>query len=201
MILHAATSNRDKLRELLMARDQAGITTLEIVALPGLRSIAPPSEDGATYEENAAKKALYYSGYTREIVLAEDSGLEVEALAGAPGVRSARYAGDQSTDEANNDLVRQALAGETNRRGRFVSAVALAQEGRLIRTDRGEVSGLILSEPRGNQGFGYDPLFFYEPFQCSFGEVAAERKFEVSHRGNALRSLFRNWPAAANLGP
>ncbi len=195
MILYAATSNSGKLRELLMARDQSGLSGVDIIALPNLREIPPPAEDGATYEENAATKAAYYSSFTAELVLAEDSGLEVEALGGAPGVRSARYAGEAATEAENNARVLNALAGADSRRARFVSVVALAQLGQVILSVRGEVCGRILTELRGNQGFGYDPLFFYEPFGCSFGEVAPERKFEVSHRGNSLRALFREMSA------
>lgn len=200
MILYAATSNPGKLRELLMARDQSGLSNLDVSALPGLRGIVAPPEDGETYEENAATKALYYSGFTSELVLAEDSGLEIEALGGAPGVRSARFAGESASDEANNTLVLQSMEGKTNRRARFVSVVALARQGRPVEAVRGEVSGLILTELRGSQGFGYDPLFFHEPFGCSFGEVPPERKFAVSHRGNALRALFRKWDSGLDLG-
>ncbi len=200
MMLYAATSNAGKLRELLMAREGSGLTDLNVEVLPNLRDIAPPAEDGATYEENAATKAVYYSGFTTGLVLAEDSGLEVEALGGAPGVRSARYAGVGATEAANNALILESLAGQANRRARFVSVAALARRGRLIQSVRGEVSGLILTELRGDRGFGYDPLFFYEPFACSFGELTPERKFEVSHRGNALRALFREWSGGLDLG-
>lgn len=200
MILYAATGSGGKLRELLMARDQCGLTGLDIIALPNLNGIPPPAENGATYEENAGAKAVYYSGFTQEPVLAEDSGLEVQALNGSPGVRSARYAGEAATDEENNALVLHSLAGQSNRRARFVSVVALAWRGHLIQTARGEVSGLILNELHGDQGFGYDPLFFYQAFGCAFGEVPAERKFEVSHRGNALRAIFRKWPEGLDLG-
>ncbi len=193
MTIYAATSNAGKLREILLARSEAGLTGVDICPLPGLRDLPPPAEDGATFEENATLKALYYSQHSDQPLLAEDSGLEVKALDGAPGVRSARYAGETTTDAENNARLLEELKGIKDRRARFVSVVVLARQGQVLRVARGTVEGEILEEPRGNEGFGYDPLFFYPAFGCAFGEVPADRKFQVSHRGNALRSLFRNF--------
>jgi XTP/dITP diphosphohydrolase len=192
MMIYAATSNAGKLREMLLARSESGITGLDICPLPGLRGLPTPQEDGATFEENATLKALYYSQHTHEPLLAEDSGLEVEALGGDPGVRSARYAGEAATDAENNARLLVELNGISDRRACFVSAVVLALQGEVLSVARGTVEGQILEAPRGNEGFGYDPLFFYPAFGCAFGEVSAHRKFQVSHRGNALRLLFRN---------
>ena len=192
MTIYAATSNAGKLREMLLASSEAGITRVDIRPLPGLRDLPAPPEDGATFEENARLKALYYSRHTDEPLLAEDSGLEVEALGGAPGVRSARYAGEATTDAENNARLLEELKGIPDRRARFVSVVVLARQGQVLSVARGTVEGQILEAPRGNEGFGYDPLFFYPAFGCAFGEVPADRKFQVSHRGNALRLLFRN---------
>jgi XTP/dITP diphosphohydrolase len=192
MTIFAATSNAGKLREMLLARTEAGITGVDIQPLPGLSNLQAPPEDGATFEENATLKALYYSRHVDQPLLAEDSGLEVEALAGAPGVRSARYAGDAATDAENNTLLLEELQGVADRRARFVSAVVLVRKGQVLSSARGTVEGEILEAPRGNEGFGYDPLFFYPAFGCAFGEVPAHRKFQVSHRGNALRLLFRS---------
>jgi XTP/dITP diphosphohydrolase len=139
-------------------------------------------------------KALYYSGFTSEIVMADDSGLTVDALNGAPGVLSARYAGPDATDKDNNNLLLRDLGTTVHREARFVCVVALARQGRVLTTQRGVVEGQILPEPQGKNGFGYDPLFFYPPFDRSFGELADQEKFSVSHRGNAIRALFRELP-------
>jgi len=190
MKLVAATSNAGKLKELLRACVEEGADNrFEVASLPGIREIPPPEETGATYEENARLKAIYYSQFTPDLVLAEDSGLEVLALGGAPGVRSARYAGEGASDARNNDLLLESMKGVAEREAQFVSVVTVARRGAVIATARGTVAGRILDAPRGANGFGYDPVFFYPPFGCSFGEVDTERKFEVSHRGNALRNL------------
>ncbi|MDP9172067.1 MAG: non-canonical purine NTP pyrophosphatase, partial [Acidobacteriota bacterium] len=124
-------------------------------------------------------------------VFADDSGLEVDALGGAPGVYSARFAGPDADDLANNQLLLKRLEDQTRRTARFVCVIALAEAGVIRETFRGTVEGEILHEPRGPAGFGYDPLFFYPPYNLSFGEATDERKFAVSHRGNALRALLR----------
>lgn len=185
MIVHCATTNAGKLRE-FQAAASAGI---RIGTLPSLRDITPPDETGTTFEENAAQKAVYYSRYTPEYLFVDDSGLSVDALDGAPGVYSARYAGPEATDAANNELVLERMRGVADRGCRFVCVIALARQGQLVRTFRGEVEGMLLDAPRGPHGFGYDPLFYYPPFGCSFGEVERERKQSVSHRGAALRAL------------
>lgn len=190
MILRCATSNPGKLREFRMAAEHWGFSGMDIEPLEDLKAIPPPDETGETFEANAEAKALYYSRFTPDPVFADDSGLAVDALNGEPGVYSARYAGEGATDAANNALVRERLRGHANRRGRFVCVAALAQQGRLLGVFRGEVEGLILDEERGANGFGYDPMFFYEPFNCTFAELPAGRKMDVSHRGAALRQLL-----------
>jgi XTP/dITP diphosphohydrolase len=183
--LYCATTNPGKLREFQMAlRD-----SIQLDALPGLASIPPPDETGVTFEENAVQKALYYSKHCDEYLFVDDSGLEVDALSGAPGVYSARFAGPNATDSANNQLLTARMHGITNRTARFVCVVALAKQARLVHTFRGEVEGRLMEAPRGANGFGYDPLFFYPPFGLSFGEASIERKMEVSHRALALRRL------------
>jgi len=161
-----------------------------LLPLPGLKDLPQFEETGATFEANAMAKALYYSAYAPGLLFAEDSGLEVEALGGAPGVRSARFAGEGATDEANNRLLLEKLRGVSDRRARFVCVVALAEKGRLLATFRGAVEGRILEAPRGHNGFGYDPVFYYPPFRATFAQVAPARKFSVSHRGQALRGLL-----------
>jgi len=180
--LYCATTNPGKLREFKQIVGDAEL-------LPGLTEIPPPEETGATFEENAVQKALYYSRFCDGALFVDDSGLEVQALGGAPGIFSARFAGPDATDDANNRLVIAKMRGKTNRRARFVCVVALASRGELIKIFRGQIEGELLDEPRGRNGFGYDPLFFYPPFGCSFGEVSPERKMQVSHRAQALRTM------------
>ena len=163
--------------------------SIQVEPLPGLQSIAPCDETGVTFEENAVQKALYYSQRCDGYLFVDDSGLEVDALGGAPGVYSARFAGPDATDGANNRLIVDRMRGVSDRTARFVCVLALADSGRLKGTFRGEVEGRLLEEPRGDNGFGYDPLFFYPPFGGSFGEVAPERKMEVSHRAYALGKM------------
>ncbi len=189
--LYACSTNSGKLREFALAANRCGVSDISIGPLPNLKSIPPPEENGASFEENAILKACYYSHRTDEIVFADDSGLEVEALGGAPGIYSARFAGPGASDEANNALLLEKLRNERNRRARFVCSLAAAWRGRALRTFQGTVEGEILDGPRGQNGFGYDPLFFYPPFNCSLAEVSAEEKFNISHRGKALCHLLR----------
>lgn len=195
MTLYASTTNAGKLREFLLASEQAQVADIHIEPLPARIEIPPPDETGITFEENAALKASYYSRFADGLVFADDSGLEVLALDDAPGVRSARYAGEDARDDENNELLLRNLKSIDDRRARFVSVIALARNQQVLHTSRGAVEGQILKEPHGSGGFGYDPLFFYPPFGCSFGEVDKERKFTVSHRGQALRSLLE-WIAS-----
>jgi XTP/dITP diphosphohydrolase len=191
-IIRCATSNPGKLREFRMATEHLGFKSIEILPLDGLKSIAPPEEEGETFEENAIEKALYYSVFCEEPLFADDSGLEVDSLNGEPGVYSARYAGPSATDKDNNRLLRERLQGKADRTARFVCVIALAQRGKLLATFRGAVEGSNIDEERGAQGFGYDPMFFYEPFGCTFGEASADRKMNVSHRGAALHAMLQS---------
>jgi XTP/dITP diphosphohydrolase len=187
--LYCATTNPGKLREFVLAAERSG-HDIVIEPVPDLRNIPPCEETGATFEANAVRKAIYYSQFVDGFVSADDSGLEVDALDGAPGVRSARYAGEAATDADNNRLLLQNMRGMENRMARFVCVVALARHGELIRTFRGSVDGLLLDAPRGEGGFGYDPLFFYPPYAKTLAEATPEEKLRVSHRGQALRQLF-----------
>lgn len=190
MLIYACSSNPGKLREFGLAASQFPAATITLRPLPGLKDIPPPEETGNTFEANATQKALYYSRFTSETVLADDSGIELDALGGAPGVHSARYAGPGATAEDNNRLLLANMSRQTNRAARFICAIALAKQERLIHLVRGVVEGQLLAVPSGPNGFGYDPLFFYPPFATSFGELDDVRKFAVSHRGNALRQLM-----------
>jgi XTP/dITP diphosphohydrolase len=186
--LYCATSNPGKLREF---RNVVG-TAWQIEPLPDLNRIPPPEETGVTFEENALLKARYYSPFAVGIPLfAEDSGIEVDALGGAPGVYSARFAGPDADDSANNQMLLDRLGNASDRRARYVAVIALVLPGDEPRTFRGTVEGEILEAPRGTGGFGYDPLFFYPPFDATFGEVSAERKLTVSHRGRAVEKMLK----------
>ena len=154
MLLYCATTNPGKLREFREFFAGSGIT-LEALQIPA------PEETGASFEENAIAKAIYYSTHSDGLVFAEDSGLEVDALGGQPGVYSARYAGPGASDEDNNRLLIERMRGVTNRAARFVAVIALARAGQLLGTFHGSVEGDLLDAPRGQNGFGYDPLFYY----------------------------------------
>ena len=187
-MVYCATGNPGKLREFRLAAQQFGV---DIQELPGLANLAPCEETGRTFQDNAILKAKYYGEHAPGLLFSDDSGLEVDALDGAPGVTSARYAGPGATDELNNGLLLGNMRGRENRRARFVCVIALADHGKLIHTFRGTVEGELLDAPRGDAGFGYDPLFYYPPYGRAFGEVSADEKMAVSHRGKALTALFR----------
>jgi XTP/dITP diphosphohydrolase len=185
--LSCATGNPGKLREFRMA---ANSRPVEIDILPGFKQLPACVEDGATFEENAIIKAMHYAPHAAGPLFADDSGLEVDALGGAPGVYSARFAGPHATDAENNRLLREKLAGVAERTARFVCVIALVEGTRLLGVFRGSVEGRIIDEERGPHGFGYDPMFFYPPFNSTFGEAGDESKFSVSHRGQALRRML-----------
>jgi XTP/dITP diphosphohydrolase len=194
-----ATSNPGKLRDFAGAAAPHGI---EIAAIPNFASLPTVIEDGLTFEANARKKAEEYSRYAPgEIVVADDSGLEVDALNGAPGVHSARYAAEQphlanenTDDEANNARLLRELKKfpPEQRAGRFVCLLAAARDGKTLATFRGTAEGVILDSPRGTNGFGYDPLFYFPQIQKTFAELSAEEKADYSHRGAAFRQ-FLEW--------
>jgi len=188
MTLWCATGNPGKLREFRMAASAYPAIQLEL--LPNFAQISPCVEDGRTFEENAMLKARYYGPHAPGLLFADDSGLEVDALEGAPGVYSARFAGAAATDEANNQLLLEKLGGTSHRAARFVCVIALAEGEKVCGLFRGQVEGEIAGESRGSGGFGYDPLFYYPPYGCTFGEATADQKLAVSHRGQALRAML-----------
>lgn len=189
MTIWCASGNPGKLREFALAGRLYGV---DIRPLDGLKSISAPEETGETFEDNARLKAEYYSRFAPGPLFADDSGLAVDALGGDPGVRSARYAGEHATDADNNRLLLERLKGEPRRSARFVCVIALAERGITKAIFRGEVEGDILDSERGSGGFGYDPLFLFREYGCTFGEVPDERKFAVSHRGKALTAMLRS---------
>jgi len=194
-----ATSNAGKLRDFAGAAAALGV---EIAPVPDFSSLPPVVEDGLTFEANARKKAETYSLYgAGELVLADDSGLEVDALEGAPGVHSARYAaeaphlaGTNTDDAANNARLLRELKHlpPEKRTGRFVCVIAAARDGKTLEVFRGEAEGMVLDGPRGSNGFGYDPLFFFPQIGKTFAELSAEEKAKYSHRGAAFRK-FLEW--------
>ena len=194
-----ATSNPGKLRDFAGAAAGYGI---EVRTIPNFSSLPTVVEDGATFEANARKKAEEYSRYVPgEIVIADDSGLEVDALRGAPGVHSARYAADEphladknTDDELNNaKLIREVRrVPPEERSGRFVCVIAAARDGVTLAVFEGKAEGMMLDSPRGTNGFGYDPLFYFPTIDKTFAELSAEEKSKYSHRGSAFRK-FLEW--------
>ena len=172
MIVHCATSNPGKLREFQLAAPDFEIRA---VSLPA------PEETGKTFEENALIKARYYSAQVDGYLFVDDSGIEVDALGGRPGVDSAHF---------DNDWLLGQMRGVEDRTARFVCEIALMRDGQFVKSFRASVEGRLTHEPRGSNGFGYDPIFFYEPFGCTFGEADTSAKMRVSHRAKALDAMF-----------
>jgi XTP/dITP diphosphohydrolase len=194
--LYVASTNPGKLRDFAVAAAAHGI---RILPLPGLATIKPPAEDAPTFKDIAREKAIYYSRFLPgETVLADDSGLEVDALHGAPGVRSARYAADagfhaDATTDANNNLfLLQELTHvpERERGARYQCVLAAARDSAVLLSAQGTVEGRILSAPRGSNGFGYDPLFYLPARACTMAEMDDQTKWTLSHRGHAFRVLL-----------
>lgn len=197
-----ATSNPGKLRDFAGAAASYGI---EVRTIPNFALLPTVVEDGATFEANARKKAEEYSGAVPgNIVIADDSGLEVDALGGEPGVHSARYAADEpdqaesnTEDKLNNaKLIREIkLVASDKRTGRFICVIAAARDGKTLGVFEGKAEGVILESPRGENGFGYDPLFYFPRINKTFAELSAEEKAQYSHRGAAFRK-FLEWCSA-----
>jgi len=198
--LYAATTSQGKLRDFQTAAQKHSVS---IEPLPSLSTIPAPEETGATFTANATLKAIYYSRFAPgHLVLADDSGLEVDALDGAPGVRSARFAADSglidspdandNTDVWNNMILLQRLAGipPPQRTGRYHCVLVAARDGEALHTAEGAVEGVILDAPRGTGGFGYDPLFYLPVLDRSMAEIDLETKLSISHRGRAIAALL-----------
>jgi len=184
--LLVATTNPGKLREI---RGILAGVPVELVSLDAFPDVAEPEETGSTFGDNARLKAAYYAAATGLPAVADDSGIEIAELGNAPGVHSARWHGtDYATKFAAiyDELTRH---GRTGSAARFVAHVAVARGDRIVFESEGIVEGEIAAAPRGDQGFGYDPIFYYPPYGCTLGEVSGERKAAVSHRGQAFRQL------------
>jgi XTP/dITP diphosphohydrolase len=208
-IFYVATGNAGKLRDFAIAAERFAIDGGEgctLLPLPGLEAIAAPAEGAITFEGNAREKAIYYSGHAGgEVVIADDSGLEVDALCGAPGVYSARYAEragvlDGPLDAANNRHLLAEMARAlgpagmvenlAHRWARYRCVLAAARDGVCLATAEGSVEGVIIPAPRGEGGFGYDPLFYLPALERTMAELDAAVRLDLSHRGAALRALL-----------
>jgi XTP/dITP diphosphohydrolase len=185
-----ATRNTRKLEEIKRVAARWVLSLHSLAEFPGCPEV---EEEGVTFEANALKKAVFVARWSQKPALADDSGLEVDALGGAPGVRSARYAGPDADDRKNIEKLLEAMrpVAVGQRGGRFVCCVALASPDGAARTFRGEVRGRIGIEPRGTNGFGYDPIFFPEGHDRTFAEMSDAEKDTVSHRAKAVRELGR----------
>ncbi|MGA9586748.1 MAG: non-canonical purine NTP pyrophosphatase [Terracidiphilus sp.] len=198
--LYVATTSKGKLRDFRTAAETHAVS---IDPLPDLAAIEPPEEDGDTFAKNATLKAVYYSRFAPgAIVLADDSGLEVDALSGAPGVRSARFAADaglvdspdanDNSDVWNNIVLLQRLDGvpPPQRTARYHCVLVAARNGESTHLTDGSVEGMILNAPRGTGGFGYDPLFYLPKLDRTMAEIDLQTKLSLSHRGRALAALL-----------
>lgn len=193
----AATGNSHKIDEIRSILCPSGIAILT----PGdVGGIPETVEDGDSFEANAAKKATHVARRTGRLSLADDSGLEVKALDGAPGIYSSRYAGEEATDRMNTEKLLEALSGVDDRRARFVCVVVLASPSGIVGSSFGEIRGTIACTPRGVNGFGYDPVFVPDGYRQSFAQLPARIKNQLSHRAVALRSALRDGLFRVNGG-
>ena len=189
-----ASNNQGKINEIKKVLNDMPIN---VFSLKDIGLDIDVEEDGITFEENAKKKSeeiykeLIKKGENNFIVMSDDSGLEVEYLNGEPGVYSARYAGEHGNDKKNNEKLLLNLKGVSydNRSARFVCQLALINDKNIYKSVTGTVNGYILEEERGYDGFGYDPLFLYEPLNKTFAELTIEEKNDISHRGIALKKI------------
>ena len=183
-----ATHNLHKIREIRKIFQHLPI---QFLALSDLKNPPQVIEDGKTFEENAIKKALQIAEWSGKISLADDSGIEVDALNGAPGIYSARFASEKATDEENNIKLLKQLKNlpHEKRTARYQCVMAIATPNSFVQTTHGTCEGYIALHPDGHEGFGYDPLFYYPPFQKTFGQTNAKDKNEVSHRFQALQKM------------
>jgi non-canonical purine NTP pyrophosphatase (RdgB/HAM1 family) len=190
-----ATTNAGKISEIQGILNWIPIELVTLDLFPG---IPEPEESGETFAENARMKAMYYSEQTGLPAVADDSGLEIEALGNAPGVHSARWQGTDYPAKFAEIYRQLAVRGLETSAARFVAHIALAHDGNILYEATGIIHGEIAPEPKGSYGFGYDPIFFYPPYDCTLAEVDGAKKAAVSHRGKAFRQL-RNWLESGQL--
>jgi len=186
--LLVATLNPGKLKEIQLFLESLCIPLLSLKVLP---DVEPALEEGTTFEANARQKACYYSQFGKGLTIADDSGLIVDALNGEPGVYSARYVSDQATDKERNERILSQMGDipESQRSARFECCIALAQEGQVLEIYRGTLEGFICREPRGQKGFGYDPIFEVPKLNQTLAELDPQQKLNISHRGQALEKV------------
>ena len=186
-----ATHNEGKLQEFKELMKELPV---QIKCLADFETIEEPEETGKTFAANAKLKAAYYARKTGMVCIADDSGLEVQALDGAPGVRSARYAGEKATDEENNQLLLHNMKFQVKRTCRFRCALAVVQpDGRVLYETDGSCDGMLLHEPLGTGCFGYDPLFWSTELHKGMAEATMQEKNKISHRGKAIKKLVAVW--------
>ncbi len=183
-----ATQNRPKLREI---RTELAELHLQLLCLADLEPLPSAVESGITFAQNADIKALHYAALSRLWTLADDSGLQVDALNGRPGIFSARYAGPDADDDRNNAKLLHDLTDvpEQRRTARFVCAMSLADQGKIIARTQATVEGRITFSPQGQNGFGYDPLFYLAEKACTAAQLLLHEKNAISHRGQAIRAM------------
>lgn len=189
--LWVASSNEGKLREYRALAASAGVS-LDLALIPNFEALPKFDEAASTFAENAAGKALHYSRFSEGLVMADDSGLVVPALGGAPGVHSARYAGPGASDADRIGKLLGEMRGKQgeDRRARFVCVIALAERGEARGVFSASTEGELLDAPRGEGGFGYDPIFFFPAFGKTYAEISREEKNQHSHRGKAFRKAL-----------
>jgi XTP/dITP diphosphohydrolase len=196
-----ATKNRGKVAEIRGLLGLASQKNVEVLTLADLPTVKEPREDGKTFSENARIKAMHYAAAYRVLCIADDSGLAVDALGGRPGVRSARYAGPQATDEENNVFLLDDLKPHPGPwKAAFVCVAVCALPGRVIAEATGRIAGEIVPVQRGDGGFGYDPVFLVGGTGKTMAELSTEEKNRISHRGQAVRQLIAEMRTQGMLG-
>lgn len=187
--LLVATSNQGKKKEVEEYLKRF-IPDITFISLSSLKNITEPEEDSIGFWGNSVKKSVYYSSKAKGIItMADDSGLSVDSLGGRPGVNSSRYSGQECDDKKNIEKLLKELSGEKRREAKFITVITLSLNGKIIKSFRGEVQGVILNEKRGSGGFGYDSVFFYPPLKKTFAELTVKEKNKISHRAKALEKM------------
>ncbi len=201
MKLLLATKNRGKVIEIRGLLGLGALKNVEVVDLTGLPNVGEPREEGKTFPENARIKVLHYAAMHKVLCIADDSGLAVDALGGRPGVLSARYSGPGATDESNNALLLEDLKPYPRPwKAAFVCVAVCGLPGRVIAEATGRIAGEIIPDPRGQGGFGYDPIFLVEGTGKTMAELSTEEKNRISHRGQAIRKLVADMKSQGLLG-
>lgn len=201
MKLLIATRNRGKVAEIRALLGMGALKNVQVVTLADLPNVGEPREEGKTFRENAKIKAMHYAQALKILCVADDSGLAVEALGGAPGVNSARYAGSNATDPENNALLLEDLKPHPRPwQAAFVCVAIAVLPGRVVAESEGRINGEIVPVPRGTGGFGYDPVFRVEGMATTMAELSTEEKNRISHRGKAMLGLIEELKKSGVFG-